>query len=878
MSWNGLRTRLRLLFARGAAESRMNEEIGFHLEMEAERLVREEGLHPAEARRRARVAFGGVERTKEELRSSRGLAWLSGLRLDLKLGARMLVKYPVLTAASMLALTIAVAMAAAWFQFMGNMVRPTLPIPGGDRVVTVKNLDLETASTEPQSLHDFETWRRELGSVEDLSAGTSVTYNVTTETGRFQTLEGMAVTASMFRLAAVQPMLGRTLTERDAAPGADPVVVLEYTAWQRLFDEDVRAIGQTVKLGGEYATVVGVMPPDFGFPVNEEIWVPLRARAVEFERRDGPAIGIYGRLAPGTSVKEAQAELELIGQRTAAEFPSTHERLRPEVQFYGRGNDMAAAAAFLNVPFLLFLVVVSANVATLLFARTASRESEIAMRSALGASRRRLVLQLVAESLVLTLGAAVLGLVLANWGMGWGMELFWQVQQMRPPFWFDGGVSAASAAYVLILATVGAIIIGGIPGLRATRRQLRDRLPQAGAEAGGMRFGSVATGVIIVQVGLCVAFLPIAIVNGRDLIEDRRTSDFPADTYLSAQIVRAGDLPGGQGGMPPAADADGRRAELFDEVHRRLGALSGVTAATRAHTLPGFNHGISTVEVEGDSARTVGARRLAVDPDFFEVLGARIISGRGFHAEDVTGALDVAILDEGWARDLFPGESAIGKRIRFPHGEDGQETPWHEVVGIVAGADRVTGPGSYVALYEPLRPGQEAGVRFYLRTDVPPEALMPDVVDLVTAVDPGFAITHLAPLDEIWAPVERSDVFFTTAIGVVGAIILLFALMGIYALMSFTVARRAREIGVRAALGAEPRRIITAIFSRAMAQIGIGVVLGAAVISLTVFDDPGELRLVAGVAAAMVVVGLMGCVLPAVRALRIQPTEALRAE
>ena len=468
MRWlESLRTRLRLLFARGAAESRMEEEIRFHIEMEADRLVREEGLDAAEAKRRALITFGGVERTKEELREGRGLAWASGMKLDLKLGGRMLIKYPVLTLASVLALAVAVTLAAAWFEFMNTLANPRLPIPEGTRIVTVVNRDLAVAGAEMRSLRDYEVWRTEVRTIHDLAAARRSSITVTTSGGRFANLEGMRVTPSMFALARVQPVLGRALTDADLDAGAEPVVVLAHSAWRRVFDGDPSAIGQTVKLGSEYATVVGVMPPGFGFPVNEEVWTPLRESALSYGWREGPRIMMVGRLAPGVSLDEARAELAVIGRRAAAELPDTHEHLRPDAIRFGRPSEEARWAALLNLPFLFLLVVVSANVATLLFARTATRESEIALRSALGASRRRLLLQLVSESLVLTSLATAIGLAAAHWGLGWGMDLFWEVQQTTPPFWFRSGLSAPSVLYASGLAVLGALIIRGRPHWRA---------------------------------------------------------------------------------------------------------------------------------------------------------------------------------------------------------------------------------------------------------------------------------------------------------------------------------------------------------------------------------------------------------------------------
>lgn len=871
---SGTRARLRLLFSRGAAESRMEEEIRFHIDMETERLVRE-GLDEREARRRALVAFGGVERTREELREGRELAWLSGLRLDLKLGARMLLKYPVLTLASVLALAVAIALAVSWFQFSKNLALPQLPLPEADRIVLVLNQDLETASPERRSLHEFEAWRRALRSIEDLGAASPVEYTVTTQAGRFETLDGMRVTPAMFRVVRVRPVLGRPLSEEDDRPGAAPVAVIAYSAWQRLYAGDRSAIGQTVRLGSEQATLVGVMPEGFGFPVNEEIWTPLRESAVRYGPREGPAITMFGRLAPGASLEQARAELETV----AAASATPGERLRPEVRRFALGNDMSVTAALFNVPFLFFLLVVGANVATLLFARTATRESEIALRSALGASRRRIVLQLAAEALVLTAVAAALALVVADRGLRWGMALFWEVQQMRAPFWWEPGLSAAGVLYVCLLALLGAAVIGGIPGLRATRRRLRPHLAQPGAGGSGMRFGAVATGVIVVQVALCVAFIPVAITRSQEVLAERHGADFPAGTFLTGRLARETD------GPPPAASAeagaraaDPRTARLFDEVQHRLAADPAVLAATRSSRLPGFNHPIERIAIEGDSAESRNVRQVAVDPNFFDVMGARIVAGRAFTEGDVAGANAVAIVDRDWAREKFGGRSPIGRRIRYPARAGERKDRWYEIVGVVTGMERAIGPGTSVAVFHPLRPAEQRAVEFYLRTAGRPATLAPRVQALVGAVDPDLTVSDLMPLAAVWRPVERGNVALVAGLLVVAGIILLFALMGIYALMSFTVAQRAREIGIRAALGANPGRILAAIFSRAMMQIGLGVLIGVALASLTVARTPGGFRVVGGVAIAMAAVGLVGCVVPARRALRVQPIDALRAQ
>lgn len=303
------------------------------------------------ARLRLRFAPRAAEsRMQEETRDGRGLAWLSGLRLDLKLGARMLLRYPVLTLASVLALAVAVALAASWFEFMTDITRPRLPFPDADRIVGLQNIDVEAAAAEPRSLHDFELWRQEARSLAELGAASPLEYNVITEDRRYATLSGARVTASTFRITRAEPLFGRTLTAADERPDAAQVAVIGYSAWQRLFDGDRSVIGRTIRLGAEHATVVGVMPEGFGFPTGQEVWTPLRERASSYAPREGPPVKIFGRLAPGASLEEARVELETIGRRAAAEFPATHQNLRPEIRRITAMADEAVLAIFLNIP------------------------------------------------------------------------------------------------------------------------------------------------------------------------------------------------------------------------------------------------------------------------------------------------------------------------------------------------------------------------------------------------------------------------------------------------------------------------------------------------------------------------------------------------
>src|SRR5918997_244009 len=330
MSWlEGSRARLRLLFGRGAAESRMTKEIGFHVDMETERLVRELGLDPVEARRRAVVAFGGIERHKEELRDGRGRGWFDAFSLDLKLGGRMLVKYPGLTVVGGLAMTFAICVGTVIFQVLALLLSPTLPLPAGERIVHIQNRDVATNDDEPRALYDFCVWRDTVRSVTQLGAWRDVSRNLVVAGGDARPVAVAEITASGFRVASAAPLMGRVLTDSDAEPASPLVAVIGYEVWRTRFGSDPNVLGRTVQLGDEHATVVGVMREGFEFPVAHDVWTPLRAEMLNQAPRSGPPITIFGVLAPGATIETAQTELTTVGRTIASDQRATHEHLQP---------------------------------------------------------------------------------------------------------------------------------------------------------------------------------------------------------------------------------------------------------------------------------------------------------------------------------------------------------------------------------------------------------------------------------------------------------------------------------------------------------------------------------------------------------------------
>ena len=437
-------------------------------------------------------------------RSGWGISWL-----DVKLGFRMLVRYPGLTLVGGLAMAFAIAIGAVVFEFVTILVHPSLPLDDGDRIVGIRNWDVAASREDPRALHDFVTWREELESIEDLGAFHTLQRNLVTGEGAPEPVIVTAISASAFRVARVPPLLGRSLIEADEQAGAPMVVVIGYGLWQTRFGGDPEVVGRTVRLGTEQTTVVGVMPEGFEFPVSDNLWLPLRLNVLDYERGQGPAIRVFGRLAPGVTLDEAQAELTTIVSHAATAFPDADEHLQSQVMLYPLlildTSGMISLGSItlsqslerglmysINAFYLMFLVLVCGNVALLMFARAATRENEIAVRNALGATRSRIVAQLFAEALVLGGVAAVVGLAAAGFVLKWGLVVADGnlTEGGRLPFWFDDSLAPATVLYAGGLTVLGAVIAGVVPALKLTRG-LEARLRQAAVGEPGQRFGGL---------------------------------------------------------------------------------------------------------------------------------------------------------------------------------------------------------------------------------------------------------------------------------------------------------------------------------------------------------------------------------------------------
>ena len=804
--------------------------------------------------------------------------------LDFKVGFRMLARYPGLTLVGTVAIAVAIALGTIYFEAVDKFQNPRLPIRDAGRVISIHNWDVNAAAAEGRSLHDFAIWRQQARTVDTLGAAIVFMRNLATADGRVEPVRGAEVTANAFRLMGTPPLLGRVLMERDEQPVEPPVVVIGHPLWRSRFAGDPAAVGRTVTLGTATATIVGVMPEGFGFPENERIWMPLRVDGSQLAPRTGPAVSIFGRLAPGASINRAQAELQGITARLASINPESHKNLRPRVTAYAKpligGGEAELLRAILyavNGIFLMLLAVVCANVATLVFARTATRGWEIAVRNALGASRGRIVGQLFVEALLLAAVAAMLGLVVAKLALRWGVSLLAGSEAI--PFWIDDGLSWRTVLYTALLAFVGAAIVGILPALRITKINVQDALRRENAAGSGLRFGGFWTTVIVVQVAITVAFLPLAAGGVFESNRFRqRAEGIGAERYLTAALgIDREDH------MTDSAAFSARARVSFDELERRLGAEPGVEQVAFADRLPVEDQFKYRIEVDaGTGAPETGLRTSAlvhVSGSFFGAFGTSVVAGRGFTPLDFeTGR--VMIVNESFTHHVFGDRNPIGHRVRIVSGEDSRVTgeAWYEIVGIVKDFGwQLPLPQEQSAMYRPQLPMPGAGMSLAVRVR-DPDAFAMRLRAIAAGVDPTIRLTDVQPLARVGGGEATMNWTLTAVAWLIAFIVLLLSATGIHALMSFTVARRTREIGIRTALGAPPGRIVAGIFSRAFLQISAGVLAGSGLAALMGLGSMRQVLLLLAADGIMLVVGLAACAVPLRRALRIDPTEALRAE
>ncbi len=729
------------------------------------------------------------------------------------------------------------------------------------------------------SLKNFERWRDTLGLLEDVGAFQTIELGLAIADGPAEPVSVAEMTASGFGLARVPPLLGRPLIAADEHEGAIPVVVIGYDLWQSRFFADPAVVGMHVRLGGTDHTVVGVMPEDFGFPVNHRLWTPLRSDPTNDVPDQGPEVFVFARLAAGATLKGAQAELTTVGP-TPTDVPDTGESLQPRLLPYRDARIPPLPFGDRIIRFLVTLLLIPplANIAILVYARTVTRGEEFAARYALGASRGRLIGQLFVEALVLAAGAAGVALVLLRLWMLHELSISNSIQ----PFWFDLGFSYMTILFAGGLAVIAALIVGVVPAHRATGRLVQTGLRALDSRT-GIQLGAMWTVLVVAQIGFSVAALPVAFEMTWGLLRPGILGPgFAPEEVLTARLMMDGEIaPGAEAGQSQFAT---RFGALQVELVRQLGAEPGVSRVTVSAAVPG-DEPSALVEVEGldgTFSRTV-VQVNRVDDVFFDVFDVRLMAGRQFDGGDHTRERAVVIVNRTFFQDYVSAPNPLGRRVRYVRTQGGMASEsgsWYEIVGVV---DDLPANTNTRRMYHPLAPGGAHPVSLALRVEPTANSVAGRLLDMTTSLDPALRIEEVLGLDEIYRDLAAGPRVAAAIMGAVTLSVLLLSVAGLYALMSFAVNQRRREIGIRSALGAQPRRLLAAIFRRALGQVAAGFVVGILLALLVDYYLPIEAAggrnvpgVIPGAAVFMIVVGLLAALGPARRGLRVDPLEALR--
>ena len=906
---NMIAARIRGFLRPGNLESDFDQEMAAHLEM-AEEDGRRRGLTVEEARRAARVQLGGITQLRESSRAAWGMPWLDGFALDAKLGLRMLRRSWGLTLAGGLAMTVVITTAAVVFVFLDEfMGRTAPPLDEGERVVALQSWDAEAHRRRDVSRRDLERWGATLQSVEDLGGFQTIERRLIVDGRPAEWVRVAEITASGFRLARVAPLLGRWIADADEHVAAAPVVVIGHDVWQSRFASDRAVIGQTVRLGENIHTVIGVMPEGFAFPVNHRYWIPLRSDPVG-SLKAAPEGVVFARLAPGVSLDGAQAELTTIGLLPPETAPTRADARRPRVVPYTfaftddvERGELAWQQRIILLLVTLLLVPPCLNIAILIYARTVTRQEEFAARFALGASRGRIVAQLCVEVLVLSSAAGAIALAITRPILTQIGEIISRFPELGGslPFWITFDFSWRAALFVASLSVLAAMIAGLVPALQATGRVLPIALRSLGSRT-GIPLGATWTALIVAQVGLALAALPSTMelawghlrpavlgpgFAAREFLTARLVVDsqsVPFDSRLPAfgEQPFAQDRPIAEAELPAFAS---RVRSLQAEVVRQIEAELGASAVTFVAALPGAEP-LTFVEMDDGTAGGPRVRRYAranqVDRSFFEVFGVAALAGRTFDGRDF-GAAATAIVDQTFVRQVVGDGNAIGRRIRPVPAPGSEPGPWYEIVGVVPDRPANTSQGRmYVPAIAGAR-GPASSIQLALHAGPDPSAMSRRLQAIGTNLDPILRLDDVRRLDEVYGEAQMSSNLTSYALAIVTLSVLVLSAAGLYALMSFTVTLRRREIGIRTALGARQGRLLASIFARAIWQIAAGIAVGVTIalflhqkLNIEVeggWHIPGILP---AAAIFIMTIGLLSAAGPARRAVRVDPTEALR--
>jgi len=867
-------------------ETELDEELRAHLRHQVEKYV-QSGLLVEEAKRRARLEFGGLDQVKEECRDARGVSLIETTLQDIRYGARKLARSPGFTAVAVATLALGIGANTLIFSVVNAAILHPLPFRDADRLVTEWATSPTIGYSGPGSLtdKDYMEWRDQNRVFSDIAAFRGQPTNLT-GVGEPVRLNGATVTASLLRVLEVNPALGRAFAPDEETAGHNRVVQLSDRLWRSRFGSNPGVLGKAIKLDGESYTVIGVMPEGFDFPNEADLWTPLTLKSEEHNA----TLPIVARLKPGVSLERARNDAAVIGKRRPPQPGDWewHTTLVPLTQ---------AATASVRTPLLvlfaavgLVLLIACANVANLFLARATTRQAEVSVRTALGASRSRLVRQMLTESVMMGMIGGGLGLLLAALGQSFVAKAASLLPRHLESHTAAVHIASAGVDFWVLSFTLGisaltAVLFGLAPAVWASRSELSPSLKKEGrSSTPGRGRAYLRDGIVVAEVALAVILLV-----GAGLLIRSFLNLMTVDRGFDSQNVLALNI-----SLPDTRYQSARSMIEFEEqALGRLRLVPGVKSTGGVFGLPLGDFTIGgDFTVEGEAPPAPGsqpfiATKAVVGGDYFRAIGIPLLRGRHFDAHDSETAPRVVIVSQSLARHYWPLDQALGKRLKPGFSNDA----WCTVVGVVGdtkqwGLGEPSSPAMYLPYPQAPATFMMQSITFVLRAGADPVALASAARRAVQAVDPDLPVFDIATMNQLVYRSASAPRFNTALLGVFAALALVLAAVGIYGVMSYAVAQRTHEIGVRVALGAEASNIIRQMVRQGMMPAAIGIAAGTVgawavtrfLSSLLFGVRPTDPITFALVPLLLATVGVLACLLPARRATKVDPVEALRYE
>ena len=804
---------------------------------------------------------------------------------DLRYGFRMLRKTPGLSLVAVFTIALGVGLTTHTFSAVYGSVIRGLDFNRGTQLVSLSE-DIPSENSRGGGIPylDMLDWREEQQAFKGLAAFTAFeTVNLADEGAPPERFDGAHASANLFEQVDGDPLLGRVFTPDEADGSAEPVVIISHDVWMSRYAGAQDIIGRTVRANSEAATIVGVMPEGFHFPFEADVWLPLgmdRNTAV----RGGSRVGVVGRLREGVSMEQADVQMQAIAARIADEYPETNEGVRVWVQPFEDSFMPPAIVAILWVMLVAVfgvLLIACFNVANLLLARSTQRSREIALRSAMGADRARIIRQLLMEATILAMVGSAFGIVIAYIGI----ESFnAAIVDIQKPYWIDVRLDVPALLFTLAITAFAAVAAGTLPAVRASGGKIHEILQDESRGSSGLRLGRFSNALVIGEIALSCALLVAAGMMIKSVINvSRYDLGFQEEGLFTARL----DL----------FDADypdeGSRLRFYDRLLQELAAEPEAEVVGLTTSLPAVGSDAARIAVEGEAYPDIRDQPISnlayITPGYLEALGVELSEGRTFDDRDREGSVLSAIVNRSFAETHFGSDSPLGRRFRM-----GREGPWLTIVGLIPDVyvgGGVGGIGSDAVLADQffLPIAQGRGIRavsLAVKTRGEPGEFAGRARSVVASLDRGLPLYYVRTMEESIATGTWVFTVFGSLFTIFGIAALFLASVGLYGVMAFSVSRRTQEMGIRMALGAETRGILGLVLTQGMKQLGFGAAIGLAMgavlarpMALVFFDvEPSDPTVYASIVVALTLAGLAACLIPARRATRVQLVDALRPD